>query len=225
MCWRDLLFLHWPVPAEALRPSIPQLLELDTWNGEAWVGIVPFRMTGIRPRFVPALPWISAFPELNVRTYVTADRKPGVWFFTLDAMNPLAIKIARWAFRLPYYRATMTCEETDGWVRYDSRRVERRAPEATFRARYRPTGEPHQATLGSHEHWLTERYCLYSSDRKSRVYRGEVHHHPWPLQTAEAVAEDVRMTESLGFRLPDIEPLAHFVRRLDMVAWRIHIVG
>src|SRR4051794_18976444 len=105
MQWLDLLFMHWPVPAKALRSYIPRNLEIDTYDGTAWIGVVPFRMAGVRPRMTPALPWLSAFPELNVRTYVTIGGKPGVWFFSLDAGNPVAVEGARSLFHLNYYNA------------------------------------------------------------------------------------------------------------------------
>src|ERR1700687_6083754 len=105
--WRDLLFAHWPVATTSLRPLVPARLRIDTFDGQAWLAVVPFRMSGVRLRGTPAMPWLSAFPELNVRTYVRCGAKPGVWFFSLDAGNPLAVGIARAWFHLPYYRAWM----------------------------------------------------------------------------------------------------------------------
>src|SRR5688500_5474109 len=124
MRWHELLFMHWPVPAAALRPLIPAGLELDTFDGSAWLGVVPFRMSGIRRRLLPPVPGTAAFPELNVRTYVTAGAKPGVWFFSLDAANRLAVRVARWTFHLPYYDATMSCtRDRAGEVAYRSTRT------------------------------------------------------------------------------------------------------
>ena len=100
--WHDLVFAHWPVSVDQLRPLIPPGLQIDTYDGQAWIGVVPFRMSGIRPRLLPAVPWLSAFPELNVRTYVVADDKPGVWFFSLEAANLVAVTIARWWYCLLY---------------------------------------------------------------------------------------------------------------------------
>ena len=116
--WHDLMFAHWPVDAETLRALVPAIFELDRFDGATWLGIVPFHMTNVTPRLVPALPWVSAFPELNVRTYVTVDGKPGVFFFSLDAGNPLAVGAARALLNLPYFSATMTVGERDGWVDY-----------------------------------------------------------------------------------------------------------
>lgn len=221
MRWHDLLFAHWPVDAAALRARIPPGLELDTFDGQAWIGVVPFRMTSIRPRLGPALPWISAFAELNVRTYVRRKHHSGVWFFSLDAANPVAVRVARWTFHLPYMDARMLCAASGDGVRYVSDRTHRGEPPAAFAARYRPTGDAYRATAGSLEHWLTERYCLFAADRHSRLYRGDIQHVPWPLQPAEAEIERNTMTAPIGIRLPDAKPLLHFARRLDVTAWRL----
>jgi uncharacterized protein YqjF (DUF2071 family) len=219
MEWHDLLFAHWPFPAEAIRPLIPAPLALDTFDGAAWLGVVPFMMRGTRPRGVPSLPWISAFPELNVRTYVTAGGKPGVWFFSLDAANPLAVRAARLTFRLPYYDARMRYRRDGDGVEYGSERTHRLAPPARFAARYRPTGPVFRSAPGSLERWLTERYCLYAADHHGHAWRGEIHHLPWPLQPAEAEIEENTMTAQIRLALPARDPLLHFARRLDVEAW------
>lgn len=217
--WNDLLFAHWPAELSVLRPLIPPSLEIDTREGQAWVGVVPFRMSGVRLRGTPAVPGLSAFPELNVRTYVTAGGKPGVWFFSLDAANAVAVAVARSWFHLPYYRGRMSCEEQDGSIEYASERIDRRAPAAELRARYRATGAAFSPVVGSVEHFLTERYCLYAADRKGRVFRGDIHHAPWPLQTAEAEFRLNTMADAAGVVLPRTNPLLHFAKRQDMVAW------
>jgi uncharacterized protein YqjF (DUF2071 family) len=220
MTWHDLLFAHWSVPADLLRLHIPRQLEIDTFEGQAWLGIVPFGMRGTRLRCTPSVSGLSAFPELNVRTYVVAEGKPGVWFFSLDAASRLAVRGARTLFHLPYYDAQMRMEiDSQGWVHYHSRRTHRGASPADLIARYRPTGEPSTAVPGSLESWLTDRYCLYSADRTGRVFRGEIHHAPWPLQPAEAQWEHNTMTAQLGFELPHTPPLLHFAKRIDVVAW------
>jgi hypothetical protein len=219
MRWHDLLFMHWPLHAEVLRPHIPPSLALETFDGWAWVGVVPFRMSGVRPRYVPALPWVSAFPELNVRTYVTAGGKPGVWFFSLDAANRVAVWLARWTFYLPYYTARMLVANHSGRIRYTSTRTHRRAPRARFDAWYWPVGDVYHANAGTIEHWLTERYCLYAADRRGSLWRGEIHHRRWPLQPAVADTATNTMLEPLGIALPRTTPLLHFAPRLDVVAW------
>jgi uncharacterized protein YqjF (DUF2071 family) len=219
--WHDLLFMHWPVPAAALRPLIPPALTLDTFGGAAWIGIVPFRMSGVRARGLPPLPGLSAFPELNVRTYVTLDGKPGVWFFSLDATNPPAIVGARLSFRLPYFPALMSCGEKSGEIAYRSRRLWR--PGAALAARYHPTGDIFNARPGSLDHWLTERYCLYSAGGR-RLYRSDIRHQPWPLQPAACQIQKNTMTDFLSLQLPAQEPLLHFARRQDVWVERLRRV-
>jgi len=218
--WHDLLFAHWPVSESALRPHIPERLAIDTFEGQAWLGVVPFRMSGVRLRGTPALPWLSAFPELNVRTYVVANGKPGVWFFSLDAGNPLAVAIARAWFHLPYFRARMSCEERKGWIEYRSERTHRGTPSGVLYGRYRAIGGSFSAQHGSLEHFLTERYCLYAADRTARITVGEIHHAPWPLQPAEAEFTQNTMAQAAGFSLPPDRGLLHFSKRQDVVVWQ-----
>ncbi|PKL78895.1 MAG: hypothetical protein CVV27_02680 [Candidatus Melainabacteria bacterium HGW-Melainabacteria-1] len=215
--WCDLLFAHWPIDPALLRPLIPAGIELDTFDGKAWIGVVPFRMENVTPRGVPAMPWISAFPELNVRTYVSDGSKPGVWFFSLDCSNPVAVRVARAGFHLPYYDARMALQRTGDWVRYSSHRTHSNAHPADLRALYRPRGRAYLARSGSLEHWLTERYCLYANGG-GRLWRGEIQHLPWPLQRAEADFELNTMALPIGLR-PAGVPLLHFVRRIDVLVW------
>jgi len=217
--WHDLLFAHWPIDANALRPLIPAELAIDTFDGRAWLGIVPFRMSGVRWRWTPALPWLSAFPELNVRTYVSAQGKPGVWFFSLDAANAVAVAVARMSFHLLYFQARMTCVEAGGWTEYRSLRIHGGAADAAFEALYRGIGQAREPQPGSLEHFLTERYCLYSGASGGRIYRGEIHHPTWVLQPAEAQFTKNTMAQGVGIVQPDGLPLLHFARRQDMVAW------
>jgi len=218
--WHDLLFAHWPVDSALLRPLLPPQLQIDTCEGQAWLGVVPFRMTGVRLRGTLALPWLSAFPELNVRTYVTCGGKPGVWFFSLDAGNSLAVAIARAWFCLPYFRARMSCAEREGWIHYQSERTHRGAPSGLLAGRYRPVGEVFSARHGTLEHFLTERYCLYTADRRGQIIRGEIHHRLWLLQEAEAEFTRNTITEASGVELPARRPLLHFAKRQDVVVWR-----
>jgi uncharacterized protein len=217
--WHDLLFAHWPVDAAKLRALIPEKLAIDTFEGQAWLAVVPFRMSGVRLRWTPAAPWLSAFPELNVRTYVTRDGKPGVWFFSLDAGNSLAVAIARDWFHLPYFRARMRCSERDGWIEYTSERTHSRAPTAVLKGRYRPVSPSNISRPGSLEHFLTERYCLYSVDGRGRIIRGEIHHPPWPLQRAEAKFDLNTMASSIELAL-EPPPLLHFAKRQDVLVWQ-----
>jgi uncharacterized protein YqjF (DUF2071 family) len=226
MNWLDLLFMHWRIDPDALRPLIPDGLEIDTFDGSAWIGIVPFRMTGVAPRFSPNIPFMSRFPELNVRTYVTFNGKPGVWFFCLEATNPIAVRVARKFFHLPYMDAKIkltNCqnENTGQWIGYSSERTHRDELPATLRVDYRPIGECFHAQSGSLEAFLTSRYCLYSADSQNRVYRGEIDHAPWEIREAQAIVKENTMTDWLGIQLPDEPPILHFSKLAKVVAWSI----
>jgi uncharacterized protein YqjF (DUF2071 family) len=217
--WVDLLFMHWPVPAETLRPKIPAGLELDVFEGRAWVGVVPFGITGLRPRFLPPLPYFSNFPELNMRTYVRHNGKPGVWFFSLDAGNFFAVWGARFSFHLSYFHARMRCAREGERVVYGSRRIHSGAREADFKADYAPTGAVFHASPGSLDYFLTERYCLYSADGRGNLYRADIDHLPWPLQRAEAEVQTNTMARASGIELPETAPLLHFAARQDVRIW------
>jgi uncharacterized protein len=214
--WLDLLFIHWPVPAASLRSLVPEPLQIQEFDGTSWVGVVPFRMAGVMRRPLPNIPGISAFPELNVRLYVETDGKPGVWFLSLDATNPIAVWAARRFFHLPYYRAQMSHTHRSAGFAYHSAR---RRGAARFSADYRPTGEVYSAVPGTLEHWLTERYCLYALTPSGRLLRNEVHHVQWPLQTAEADIQENSMLAPVGLELPDAAPLLHFSTGVDVIVW------
>jgi hypothetical protein len=211
--WNDLLFAHWPVSPEVMRKLVPTSLPLDTIDGQCWIAVTPFHMRGVRGRFIPPIPGTSAFPELNVRTYVSYGGKPGVYFFSLDAGSRLAAWAARMTYHLPYFRAEMCVTENDGWINYHSIR-----DQAELKARYRPIAPVSLRNRGSIEHWLTERYCLYTMIRNS-VYRAEIHHEPWALQDAECEFSANSMAASAGIQLPGIQPLLHFAKRLQVLIW------
>ena len=217
--WRDLLFAHWPVATDALRRLIPPALTLQTFEGQAWLAVTPFVVTGLRVRGLPRLPGVSEFPEVNVRTYVTTGGKPGVFFFSLDAGSALTVMGARAAYSLPYFRARMTAEVRGGTVVYATRRTHRGAPPAELRAEYRPTGPVAFTAPGSLAAWLTERYCLYAVDRRGGLHRAEIDHPRWPLQPAEARFRVNTLTAGLGVELPAVTPLLHFSARLDVRVW------
>lgn len=218
--WHDLLFVHWPISDDTLRRVVPGQLRLDRFDGQCWVGVVPFWMSGVRARGVPAMPSVSRFPELNVRTYVTVGGKPGVYFFSLDAASRAAVWGARAFYHLPYFYAAMKAEAVGEEVAY---RCVRSDGSAEFRGRYRPCAAVQLSTPGSLEHWLSERYCLYTV-HKSEVYRGEIHHQRWPLQTAAAEIETNTMATAAGIALPETPPLLHFSRRLEVLIWPLRRV-
>jgi uncharacterized protein YqjF (DUF2071 family) len=222
--WHDLLFAHWPVDARTLQEKVPPGLPVDVYEGRAWIGIVPFHITNLSPRGVPSIPFVSAFPELNVRTYVTLEDKPGVYFFSLDAGSSLAVAAARTIFHLPYFAATMDVEVAANTVQYKSQR-NTAMPIAQFEASYRPLGPVQPPVRGTLEHFLTERYCLYTVDDSFHAKRLQIHHPPWPLQVAEADIRVNTMADAAGIRLPPMQPLLHFSKRQDMVAWPLETVG
>ncbi len=222
--WQELLFAHWPVPAALLRERLPRGLALDTFDGEAWVGVVPFRMTGVHFRGLPGFPTAETFPELNVRTYVVAEDKPGVYFFSLDAGSLLAVMGARALFFLPYFPARFAVSRGDDTISYEARRRTASRPRAVFAARYRPTGSVYRSRPGTLEHWLTERYCLYTAGPRGHLLRADIHHMQWPLQPAEAEISRNTMALAGGIPLPETAPLLHYAEKLQVVAWRIRRV-
>lgn len=217
--WHDLLFAHWEVDARVLREKLPRGFELDLFEGRAWVAVVPFRMTNVAPRGVPALPWMSSFAELNVRTYVRVGGTPGVFFFSLDAANAVAVRVARTFLHLPYHSASMQVVTRDGWIEYESRRTSSFGPPAELAMRYRAVGGAHAPTRGTLDYFLTERYCLFTVDNAARPRRLDIHHPPWLLQPAEAEISLNTMAAAAGIALPSVPPLLHFSRRQDVVAW------
>jgi uncharacterized protein YqjF (DUF2071 family) len=225
MDWLNLLFMHWPLPVAALREHVPAGLEIDTFEGAAWLGLVPFEMRDVCPRYLPSVPGLSHFPELNLRTYVHYRGRPGVWFFSLDAGNPVAVRLARATFFLPYFDAAMTHHHADDVSTFKSVRTHKGARPASFGARYRPTGPVGRALPGSVEHFLTERYCFYSADGDGRLYRCEVHHRPWPLQPAEAEVSLNHMSRQIAVQLPDSAPLLHYSERLTVLGWWPERIG
>ncbi|MFN2468107.1 MAG: YqjF family protein [Gaiellaceae bacterium] len=216
--WEQLLFAHWPLPVDALRGPVPEGLELESHSGSAWLGVTPFRITGLRARGTMPLPWISTFPEINVRTYVRADEKPGIWFFSLDTSSRLGVEVARRWYRLPYFHARIEAEPAGDAVVYDSCRRDPRGHEAAFEGRYGPAGDAQPAAPGTLEHFLTERYCLYAADGGGGLHRAEIHHPPWPLQPGEAEIRCNTMPPP-GVELPAVEPLLHFSACQDVVIW------
>jgi uncharacterized protein YqjF (DUF2071 family) len=216
--WNDLLFAHWPISADVLRLLVPSILPLDTFNGQCWLAVTPFHMTGVRARWTPAFPGLSALPELNVRTYVSYGGKPGVFFFSLDAGSRLAAWGARLTYHLPYFFADMKVSNQNDWFDYRCRR----SRDAEFRGAYRAAAPVRLREPGTLEHWLTERYCLYTVHRES-VYRAEIHHVQWPLQDAEAKIEINTMARVSGIHLPEIHPLLHFSKRLEVLVWPLKL--
>ena len=217
-CWGKLLFMHWPIDPELLAPLIPSQLSIDTFDGKAWIGVVPFTMWGIRASFLPPIPGTSAFHELNVRTYVHFKGVPGVWFFSLDAANKLAVWGARQFYYLPYFNAEMSLAQHRNKIEYSSTRDDGRGAPAELNAAW-TIGEPlPQAQPGSIGFFLTERYCLYSHHRE-QIYRSRIFHQPWPLRSATLDSCQSTMIESLGLPAPEGEPLLHYAESIAVDIW------
>jgi uncharacterized protein len=221
--WRDLLFIHWPIDPDILRPLIPAPLEVDLFEGTAYIGLIPFTMTGVRPIGIPAVPGLSSFHETNVRTYVHVDgRDPGVWFFNLEAANSIAVRLARRLFHLPYHYARMFLEheasdhddEPQSILYAGTRRWPGPLP-ASYFVRAAPVGRVQPAIPGTLEHFLAERYILFTL-RKGRLHEGRVHHTPYPLQPAKILSLDESLLCAAGIRRPDIAPLGHFAAGVNV---------
>ncbi len=224
MSWEHLAFLHWRVDAEALRRQLPKGLELDCFDGDAWLGVVPFLMNRVHAHGLPGIPPTNRFLELNVRTYVICDGRPGVWFFSLDCASRLAVWGARTLFHLPYFNAAMRAT-LDDRIHYESRRTHRGARAGVFSADFEPEGEVFHSKPGSLEHWLSERYCLYSADGKGGLWRGEVQHEAWPLQPAKAVIHENTLGDLPGVALDGEPDSALFARRIDVLGWALKACG
>ncbi|MEK6336931.1 MAG: DUF2071 domain-containing protein [Acidobacteriota bacterium] len=240
--WGKLLFLHWRIDPELLRPLVPSQLTIDTFEGSAWIGEIPFTMWGIRASFLPPVPGTSAFHELNVRTYVHFQGVPGVWFFSLDAANSLAVWGARTFYHLPYFNAEMGLTQNGNTIEYSSRRTDeltygeffidetadipgvataerlRDHPRAELKSSW-TIGEPlPQSSPGSIEFFLTERYCLYSLHRR-QLYRSRIFHEPWPLRQAALNSRESTMIKAAGVAEPEEKPLAHYAEEIAVDIW------
>jgi uncharacterized protein YqjF (DUF2071 family) len=223
--WADLLFLHWTADARLLRQQLPAGLELDTFEGRAYVGIVPFTVTGARPTWLPPLPFVSNFHEVNLRTYVRRPGgDPGVWFFSLDASNPVVVQTARTLFKLPYRNADIEMKVEDPetapapadarrWIEFTSRRVKGDRPE--LEVRYGPAGAPQAAAAGTLDHFLVERYVLYT-EKDGTLYRARVHHEPYPLQQALVPFVRENFLPGISLSRPERPPLAHYAKEVDV---------
>lgn len=223
--WSDQLLAHWPVPAAALRPAVPEGLALDTRDGVAWLGIVPFEVSRARLRGTVPVPGFSRFPEIDVRTYVIVGERPGIYYLSLDTTLWAVVGAARRKYRLPYNHARIGMRRRPGGqVSFSARRRRGQGPGAAFEASYGPVGGRLDFHPGSLERWLTERYCVYSVDERGRVLRGEIHHAPRPLHVARAEIALNTMADPFGAPL-DGSPLLHFSPRQEVVAWPFRHLG
>jgi uncharacterized protein YqjF (DUF2071 family) len=239
--WGKLLFMHWAIDPSVLRPLIPAPLSIDTFENQAWIGVVPFTMWGIRASFLPPIPGTSAFHELNVRTYVHLNEIPGVWFFSLDAAHRLAVWGARTFYYLPYFNAEMHLEQQGDEIEYSSKRTDAETysgffekerevfpdlniselqvlPRASLSMKWNIGEAFPVSTPGSIGFFLTERYCLYSVHH-NRIYRSRIFHEPWSLRRAKVCSCASTMIQSLGIPQPAGEPLLHYAEAIDVNVW------
>ena len=222
--WNDLLFAHWPLPSARLAALLPEWLEVDEFQGSAWLGAVPFWLDRLKIRGWPAIPGARSFPDLNLRTYVRDHftGTPGIYCFSLDASNLLAVGLARAFYHLPYHWAEMRLEQRSEreFAFYSRRRLAGRR--VIFKARYRGLGPSHRTAemrAGSFEHFVTERSCLFSSNRAGQPVRASMHYIPWPLEDAAAEIEQNDLAAAMGIELPDREPVLHYSRRMAVYIW------
>jgi len=219
--WRNVLFLHWPVPVEKLRPLIPSSLQIDTFNGSAWLGIILFVLEGIFPLGISSVSLTPKFPETNVRTYVKYKDKPGIYFISIDVENWASLNIAKRWYRLPYNSAQIFFRKDGQTCYFQSIRKGNENPSISLKGKYGPISDVYYAKKGTLDHWLTERYCLYSSNNGVNIFCGEIHHQPWPLQKAEIDLVRNTLFNPFNFELSKVKPIAHFSTGVDSLMWNI----
>jgi len=228
--WHHLLFLHWEIPPQELQALVPAGLKIDTFDGKAYAGLVPFTMTGVRPILTPPLPWVSSFHEVNVRTYVHHDgRHPGVWFFSLDASSTIVVAAARAAYHLPYFLSHIDWSVSSDAVPRIDLRSHRNDPRglrpANAHIRYSPMeGIVNTATPGTLEFFLVERYILYAVDHSHQLYRAHVHHQPYPLQRADLLELDETLVRAAGIKRPEGAPLRHYASEVNVKVYGLEKV-
>ena len=220
--WHHLLFLHWEVPARELQALVPPELTIDTFDGNAYVGLIPFTLSNVRPEMLPPIPFLSSFHEVNVRTYVhLRGREPGVWFFSLDTSSALAVDAARAFYKLPYFHSVIQWSETEDPLprcEFVSRRDDPTgAKPANLRVRYQPAdGVVTRATPGTLEHFLIERYLLYTMSKEHELWRARVHHQPYPIQRAEVLELEETLVWAAGIKRSEDVPLRHYAREVNV---------
>jgi len=222
--WNDLLFAHWAIPTPVIEALLPEWLEADSFQGSAWLGAVPFWLDRIKIRGIPTIPGLRNFPDLNLRTYVR-DRitgTPGFYCFSVDSSNLFAVVVANMVYHLPYRLAEMHLEQRSEreFAFYSRRRFARQ--QAIFSARYRglgPSSRLAEIRAGSFEYFMTERPCVFSTNRAGQPIRANLHHVPWPLEEAEAEIDRNDLATAAGIQLPDKDPVLHYSRRLAVYVW------
>jgi len=219
----DVLFMHWPVHACHLRPLLPQGIELDTFDGLAWIGIVSFRMSGIAGRWFPPLPWISGCPGVAVRTCVTVNGRPGIWYFSLDGANRIALFLARRMLAFPCQESKINMQDDGAWRRLRCQRIAKGNTAAELDVEYRAFGTASIQPPGTIAHWLTKRNRMFACNRNGTILQRDLEHAPWSMQSAQAIIHTNTIVQPLGLALPDQCPQLFYSSRNQVGAWRDHI--
>jgi uncharacterized protein YqjF (DUF2071 family) len=207
--WKNVFFIHLPVSAPSLRPHIPSCLDLDVYEGEPWISLVLFTIEGIYLKGIP-FSVVSAFPEINVRTYISYNKRPGVFFLSLDAKHWATYTIAKKWYHLPYYESQISVKQTNQFTSYNSIRKDRKVVPAEFKGTLKSLSETFYSKQNSLEYWLTERYYLYSSNQGKDAFRAKIHHEPWQLQEAKAEINANTLISSMNILPLNEDPIVHF---------------
>ncbi|WP_147534318.1 YqjF family protein [Bacillus marasmi] len=219
--WSNLLFAHWPIPEESLRSYIPSSLKIDTFNGAAWLGVVAFVMDGIYLRGLKGFSVTPRFTEVNVRTYVHYNGKPGVYFLSLDVGDKASLMVAKRWYRLPYQPAKSSLKMEDKAVYWENIRRGKSKIPIEFKGKFVPLSRVYYPEQGTFEHWATERYCLYSKDNRDNLYTAEIHHSQWPLQNVEAEIFSNTLFTPFQLQPTESKPIVHFSKGLETIFWNI----
>lgn len=220
--WKNLFFAHWPIPVEYLRPYIPSSLHIDTFDGSAWLGVVAFEMEGIYFRGLKAMSVTPKFTEINVRTYVHFNGKPGVYFLSLDVGDRASLLIASRWYRLPYQPAQITFKREKDTFHIQSIRNQKTINPIEFMGEFVPLSDVYYPQKGTLDHWATERYCLFSTDKLGKqLYCGEIHHSAWPIQKVEGAIDRNSLFTPFQLRPSETKPIVHYSRGLDTLFWNI----
>ncbi|RKQ34758.1 YqjF family protein [Oceanobacillus halophilus] len=218
--WKNISFLHWPLSESQLRPFIPKQLTIDTYHGQAWVGMVIFEMESIHLRGIPKYSITPNFSEVNVRTYVTYNGVPGIYFLSIDVDNWASVTLAKRWYHLPYHSANISIEKSHESYHYES--IRHGQSQIKGEGMIHPLPESYIADKDSLDYWLMERYRLYSINKKQSLYKADIHHKPWSLQKAETTIHRNTILSELTIGLDAFFPaVSHFSSGLDTLFWNI----
>ncbi|MBS4202106.1 DUF2071 domain-containing protein [Bacillus sp. FJAT-49732] len=219
--WSNVFFMHWPIQPELLQPYIPSSIEVDTYDGFAWLGVIIFNIDGIYLRGFPPVSFRPAFPEINLRTYVKCDNKPGIYFLSLDVDDWTSYTLAKRWLNVPYHPAKISIQKNVDTFHYESLRMGSSNTPIVCKGSFTPQSNIFHPNSDTIDHWLSERYCFFSNDQRSNMYCLDIHHHPWPLQKADAVIKKNDLFKPFSFHLEDEKPILHFSQGVEALIWNI----